>query len=152
MGGGISSLFATTAAPEQQQDPEDADKPGLLYPGKEAFHSAEFTRWCLSIPMEICFEKFAELEDNCTERTFLALLQPLEGTTNGTTAVERWNNVKISPARKYLKAFILDYDPTEKDSGKENFVVYSYLVQAQYASQVEQWLQTELDTIRSAGG
>lgn len=149
MGGGISSLFSkpqsqTTTPPPQSNKPhpEDVDKPGLLYPGKESFVSDDFTRWSVKSTMDAVYEKFEELESgNLGERTYLAVVQPLN------QQVETWNEVEICPTKDYIKAFIIDYDPTKKGQNVDNLVIYSYLVQAKYENQVGDWLKQEIDKI-----
>ncbi len=150
MGGGFSSggrasasTQPTNTAPKViAKHPEDVDKTGLLFPAKDAFKSEEFTRWSVNMAMEVVFEKFEELEiSNVNERTYLAFVQPLgEG-------VDIWNDIKICPTRSYIKAFIIDYDPTKKSQDVDNLFIYSYLVQSQYENNISEWLKKEIDSI-----
>lgn len=143
MGGGISRLFSNNPKlhDEELVHPEDVDKSGLLYPGKESFISDELTRWALITAMDFVYEKYEELENsNITERTIVALSQPLASGT------DTWNKIKICPTRSYIKACIIDFDPTKKNT--ENVTVYSYLVQAQYKSDVDSLLEGEIKKIR----
>lgn len=92
--------------------------------------------------MEVVYEKFEELDNgDLGERTYLAVVQPLD------QPLDFWNGVVICPTKKYIKAFIIDYDPTNKDGKCENLTIYSYLVQEQYEGKVSDWLKQEIEKI-----
>jgi hypothetical protein len=142
MGSGIAKQAPAEVPKPPKTHPEDAEKPGLLFPGKESFVSDEFTRWSVNKAMEIVFEKFQEMVDTTkvTERTILAVINDDQVDANA-----KWNDCSISPNVEYVKAFIIDFDPTIKSG--ENLHVYSYLVQAKFLDKIDQYLQAKIEEI-----
>lgn len=147
MGGASSALCASSTTNDKtvvNNHPEDVDKAGLLYPGKESFVADEFTRWSVNMTMEIVFEKFEELLDSKpSERVILAVVHK---PPDGEKKLDKWNDVEVGPNTRYVKTFIIDFDPT-KSSGPENLTIYSFLVQEQYEDKIDQWLSEEIAKI-----